>query len=183
MSVPLPLMIVVYVIGTIVAIIIIETIYTIAKSIINEMKHKGFDNDYFKLTNKLSIFLNKRIHSLNKSEINYILYEYGFDNAITNYKKKYKIIDIINTHMLLYNLIYNNYFVIINLDKFEAAKTINSYIIANRDRHLYIKKLNIKKEEKYLIEKINKEIVGDDAKYILNNIVEKFINKSINSIK
>ncbi len=34
MSVPLPLMIVVYVIGTIVAIIIIETIYTIAKSII-----------------------------------------------------------------------------------------------------------------------------------------------------
>jgi hypothetical protein len=35
MGVPLPLMIVVYVIGTIVAIIIIETIYTIAKSIIN----------------------------------------------------------------------------------------------------------------------------------------------------
>ncbi len=34
MSVPLPLMIVVYVIGTIVVIIIIETIYTIAKSII-----------------------------------------------------------------------------------------------------------------------------------------------------
>jgi hypothetical protein len=33
MSVPLPLMIVVYVIGTIVALIIIETIYTIAKSI------------------------------------------------------------------------------------------------------------------------------------------------------
>jgi hypothetical protein len=36
MSVPLPLMIVVYVIGTIVAIIIIETIYTIAKSIIKK---------------------------------------------------------------------------------------------------------------------------------------------------
>jgi hypothetical protein len=34
MSVPLPLMIVVYVIGTIVALIIIETIYTIAKSIL-----------------------------------------------------------------------------------------------------------------------------------------------------
>ena len=34
MSVPLPLMIVVYVIGTIVALIIVETIYTIAKSII-----------------------------------------------------------------------------------------------------------------------------------------------------
>ena len=33
MTVPLPLMIVVYVIGTIVAVIIIETIYTIAKSI------------------------------------------------------------------------------------------------------------------------------------------------------
>lgn len=34
MSVPLPLMIVVYVIGAIVALIIIETIYTIAKSIL-----------------------------------------------------------------------------------------------------------------------------------------------------
>jgi hypothetical protein len=34
MSVPLPLMIVVYVIATIVALIIIETLYTIAKSII-----------------------------------------------------------------------------------------------------------------------------------------------------
>jgi hypothetical protein len=33
MSIPLPLMIVVYVIGTIVALIVIETIYTIAKSI------------------------------------------------------------------------------------------------------------------------------------------------------
>jgi hypothetical protein len=38
MSVPLPLLIVVYVIGTIVAIIIIETIYTIAKSIIQNKK-------------------------------------------------------------------------------------------------------------------------------------------------
>jgi len=34
MSVPLPLMIVVYVIGTIVAVIIAETIYTVVKSII-----------------------------------------------------------------------------------------------------------------------------------------------------
>jgi len=34
MSVPLPLMIVVYVIATVMAVIIIETIYTIAKSII-----------------------------------------------------------------------------------------------------------------------------------------------------
>lgn len=34
MSVPLPLMIVVYVIATIIAVIIIETVYTIAKSII-----------------------------------------------------------------------------------------------------------------------------------------------------
>jgi len=34
MSVPLPLMIVVYVIATIVAIIVIETIYMVAKSII-----------------------------------------------------------------------------------------------------------------------------------------------------
>lgn len=41
MSVPLPLMIVVYVIATIMAIIIVETIYTIAKSIIkNRQNHK-----------------------------------------------------------------------------------------------------------------------------------------------
>jgi hypothetical protein len=30
------------------------------------------------------------------SEINYIIFDYGFDNSITNYKKNYKIIDIIN---------------------------------------------------------------------------------------
>jgi uncharacterized protein YneF (UPF0154 family) len=36
MSAPLPLMIVVYVIGTIVALIIIETIYTIVKSIMKK---------------------------------------------------------------------------------------------------------------------------------------------------
>lgn len=36
MSVPLPLMIVVYVIATVIAVIIIETIYTIAKSIMKK---------------------------------------------------------------------------------------------------------------------------------------------------
>lgn len=42
MGVPLPLMIVVYVIATIVAIIVAETIYTIAKSIIkNRQKAKS----------------------------------------------------------------------------------------------------------------------------------------------
>ena len=78
----------------------------ISKNIIDEMKHDNSDNDYYKLKNKLSIYVNKRLESFNKSEINYILYDYGFDNAITNYKKNYKIINNINTHMLVYNLIY-----------------------------------------------------------------------------
>ena len=49
------------------------------------------------------------------SEINYILYDCGFDNAIINYKKNYKIINNLNSYMLIYNLLYNNYFEIIDL--------------------------------------------------------------------
>jgi len=155
----------------------------ISKSIIDEMKHYSSDNDYYKLKNKLSIYVNKRLESFNKSEINYILYDYGFDKAITNYKKNYKIINNVNSHMLVYNLIYNNYFEIIDKNDIDAVNTIKSYIIANKNRNTYIKKLNIKRESAYLLEKINKEIEDDDAKLILNKIVEKFINKSLKSIK
>lgn len=155
----------------------------ISKSIIDEMNHYSSDNDYYKLKNILSIYVNKRLESFNKSEINYILYDYGFDNAITNYKKNYKIINNINSHMLVYNLLYNNYFVIIDKNNTEAVNTIKSYIIAKKNRNTYIKKLNIKRESVYLLEKINKEIEDDDAKLILNKIVEKFINRSLKNIK
>lgn len=154
-----------------------------SKNIIDEMKHDSSDNDYYKLKNKLSIYVNKRLESFNKSEINYILYDYGFDNAITNYKKNYKIINNINSHMLVYNLIYNHYFEIIDQNETKAIDTITSYIIAKKNRNTYIKKLNIKRESAYLLEKINKEIKDDDAILILNKIVEKFINKSLKSIK
>jgi hypothetical protein len=147
------------------------------------MKHDSSDNDYYKLKNKLSIYVNKRLESFNKSEINYILYDYGFDNAITNYKKNYKIINNINSIMLVYNLIYNNYFEIIDKNNTEAVNTIKSYIIAKKNRNAYIKKLNIKRESVYLLEKINKEIEDDNAKLILNKIVEKFINRSLKNIK
>jgi hypothetical protein len=154
----------------------------ISKSLIDEMKYDSSDNDYYILKNKLSIYVNKRLESFNKFEIEYILYDYGFDNAITNYKKNYKIINNINSHMLVYNLIYNNYFEIIDNNDNDAFNTIKSYIIAKKNRNTYIKKLNIKRETSYLLEKINKEIEDDDAKLILNKIVEKFINRSLKNI-
>jgi len=146
------------------------------------MKDKSSNFDQFKLKNILSIYVNDRISAMTSSEINYIIYDYGFDNTITNYKKNYKIIDMINTKMLLYNLIYNNYFEIIDLKKKKAIDTISNYIKASKDRQIYNKNINIKRESKYLIEKINNEINGDDAKLILNTIVEKFINRKIKHI-
>jgi hypothetical protein len=146
------------------------------------MKDKSSNFDQFKLKNILSIYVNDRISAMTSSEINYIIYDYGFDNTITNYKKNYKIIDMINTKMLIYNLIYNNYFEIIDLKKKKAIDTISNYIKASKDRQIYNKNINIKRESKYLIEKINNEINGDDAKLILNTIVEKFINRKIKHI-
>jgi hypothetical protein len=146
------------------------------------MKDKSSNFDQFKLKDILSIYVNDRISAMTSSEINYIISDYGYDNSITNYKKNYKIIDIINTKMLIYNLIYNNYFEIIDLKKKEAIDTISNYIKASKDRQTYNKNINIKRESKYLIEKINNEIKGDDAKHILITIVEKFINKKIKHI-
>ena len=153
----------------------------ITENIVKQMKDKSSNFDQFKLKNILSIYVNDRISAMTSSEINYIIYDYGFDNTITNYKKNYKIIDIINTKMLIYNLIYNNYFEIIDLKK-KAIDTISNYIKASKDRQIYNKNINIKRESKYLIEKINNEINGDDAKLILNTIVEKFINRKIKHI-
>ena len=81
--------------------------------------------------------------------------------------------------MLIYNLLYNNYFEIIDLNKSKAENIIKAYIIASKNRKTYIKKINIVREKTYLIKKINKEIEGDDAKIVLNNILEKFINRYI----
>ncbi len=89
----------------------------ITENIVKQMKDKSSNFDQFKLKNILSIYVNDRISAMTSSEINYIIYDYGFDNTITNYKKNYKIIDMINTKMLIYNLIYNNYFEIIDLKK------------------------------------------------------------------
>jgi hypothetical protein len=154
----------------------------ITENIVKQMKDKSSNFDQFKLKNILSIYVNERINAMTSTEINYIISDYGFDNSITNYKKNYKIIDIINTKMLIYNLIYNNYFEIIDFRKKEAIDTISNYIKASKDRQIYNKKINIKRESKYLIEKINNEIKGDDAKLILNTIVEKFINRTIKHI-
>jgi hypothetical protein len=84
--------------------------------------------------------------------------------------------------MLIYNLIYNNYFEIIDFNKKNSVDIIISYIKASKDRQTYNKKINIKRESKFLIEKINNEIKGDDAKHILNTIVEKFINRTMKHI-
>jgi hypothetical protein len=146
----------------------------ITENIVKQMKDKSSNFDQFKLKNILSIYVNERINAMTSTEINYIISDYGFDN--------YKIIDIINTKMLIYNLIYNNYFEIIDFRKKEAIDTISNYIKASKDRQIYNKKINIKRESKYLIEKINNEIKGDDAKLILNTIVEKFINRTIKHI-
>lgn len=154
----------------------------IADNIIKHMKEKSTNSDYYKLKNILSVYVNDRIIAMTTTEINYVLYDYGYDNAVINYKKNYKIMGNINTIMLIYNLIHNNYFEIIDLTKKHAIATLSNYIKANKDRQIFNKKINIIRESKYLTDKINREIVGDDAKLILSTIVEKFINKTIKNI-
>jgi hypothetical protein len=51
-----------------------------------------------------------------------------------------------------------------------------------KKRNKYIKKLNVKRESEYLIDKINKEIKCDDAKIILKTIIDKFINRTMKTI-
>ena len=84
--------------------------------------------------------------------------------------------------MLVYNIICNTYIIIIDTKKKEAVNKIMSYIIAEKNRKKYIKKVNIKRESDYLIDKVNNEIKGDDAKLIINTIINKFINKTMKSL-
>jgi hypothetical protein len=59
---------------------------------------------------------------------------------------------------------------------------LQNYIIMKKKRNKYIKKLNVKRESEYLIDKINKEIKCDDAKLILKTIINKFINRTMKTI-
>lgn len=156
---------------------------SLCDNVLKNMNKNKYNDDYYKLKNLLSIYLLERInYSLTNSEMEYLIFDYGFDNAIINYKKHYKIIDNINTKMLIYNLIYNNYFEIIDLNKKLSIDILSKYIKASNDRKLYKKKINIKRESIYLMNKINNEIKDDNAKLILNTIVTKFIDKTIKNI-
>jgi|688.fasta_scaffold46630_2 hypothetical protein len=156
----------------------------ITKNIIAKMNLNNELNniDYFKLKNITSIYVNEEIKLMNNSDMNSIISEYGFDNSISNYKKHYKILDNINLIMLTYNIINNNYIIIVNVDKKEAISLLQNYIIMKKKRNKYIKKLNVKRESEYLIDKINKEIKCDDAKIILKTIIDKFINRTMKTI-
>jgi len=152
---------------------------SISNCILKDMREDSSNNDYYKLKTNLSIYVNYRLNMFKISDFDYILYDYGFDNAITNYKKNYKIINELSSYKLIYNLIYNNYFEIINTNETNAVDKITSYIIAKNNRNTYFKMLNIKREGDYLVKIINKELNNYNAKLVLNKILEKFIDKSI----
>ena len=84
--------------------------------------------------------------------------------------------------MLVYNIICNTYLMIIDTAKKEAVSKILSYIIADKNRNKYMKKVNIKRESDYLIDKVNTEIKCDDAKLILNTIINKFIHRTMKAL-
>lgn len=156
----------------------------ISKIIIAKMKlnDESLYNDYFKLKNMVSIYVKEEIKTMLNYDINDIINDYGFDNAVHQYKKNYRILDNITVQMLIYNIICNTYIIIIDMEKREAVNKIMSYIIAEKNRKKYIKKVNIKRESDYLIDKVNNEIKGDDAKLIINTIINKFINKTMKSL-
>lgn len=156
----------------------------ISKIIIAKMKlnDESSYNDYFKLKNMVSIYVKEEIKTMLNYDINDIINDYGFDNAVHQYKKNYRILDNITAQMLVYNIICNTYIIIIDTKKKEAVNKIMSYIIAEKNRKKYIKKVNIKRESDYLIDKVNNEIKGDDAKLIINTIINKFINRTMKSL-
>lgn len=161
-----------------------KRLFNITKNIIAKMSLNNELNnlDYFKLKNITAIYVNEEIKKMNNNDMNCIIGDYGFDNAINNYKKNYKILDNINLRMLVYNIICNNYIVTVNIEKREAINLIQNFIVTKNSRKKYIKKLNIKRESEYLIDKINKEIKCDDAKLILNTIIGKFVNRTMKTI-
>lgn len=156
----------------------------ISKIIIAKMKlnDESSYNDYFKLKNMVSIYVKEEIKTMLNCDINDIINDYGFDNAVHQYKKNYRILDNITVQMLVYNIICNTYIIIIDTEKKEAVNKIMSYIIAEKNRKKYIKKVNIKRESDYLIDKVNNEIKGDYAKLIINTIINKFINRTMKSL-
>lgn len=156
----------------------------ISKIIIAKMKlnDESSYNDYFKLKNMVSIYVKEEVKTMLNYDISDIINDYGFDNAVHQYKKNYRILDNITVLMLVYNIICNTYIIIIDMEKREAVNKIMSYIIAEKNRKKYIKKVNIKRESDYLIDKVNNEIKGDDAKLIINTIINKFINKTMKSL-
>jgi len=156
----------------------------ITKTIIAKMKLNGYSSCevYFKLKNIAAIYVNEEIKTMSNRDINDIINDYGFDNAIYCYKKNYRILDNITTRMLIYNIIFNTYLMIIDMAKKDAVSKILSYIIADKNRKKYIKKVNIKRESDYLIDKVNNEIKCDDAKLILKTIINKFIHRTMKAL-
>jgi len=156
----------------------------ITKVIITKMKVIGESSheDYFKLKNIVAIYVNEEIKTMHTRDINDIICDYGFDNAVYCYKKNYRILDNITVRMLIYNIICNTYIMIIDMEKKEAVSKIQSYIVAEKNRKKYMKKVNIRRESDYLIDKVNTEIKCDDAKLILNTIINKFVNRAMKAL-
>ena len=156
----------------------------ITKVIITKMKlnDESSHEYYFKLKNIVAIYVNEEIKTMHVRDINDIICDYGFDNAVYCYKKYYRILDNITVKMLIYNIICNTYILTVDTEKKEAVRKIQSYIVAEKIRKKYIKKVNIKRESDYLIDKVNNEIKCDDAKLILNTIINKFINRTMKAL-
>jgi hypothetical protein len=156
----------------------------ITKVIIAKMKVIGESSheDYFKLKNIAAIYVNEEIKTMHTRDINDIIGDYGFDNAVYCYKKNYRILDNITVQMLVYNIICNTYILTIDMEKKEAVCKIQSYIVAEKNRRKYIKKVNIKRESDYLIDKVNNDIKCDDAKLILNTIINKFVHRTMKAL-
>ena len=156
----------------------------IAKVIIAKMKlnYESSHEDYFKLKNIVAIYVNEEIKTMHMRDINEIISDYGFDNAFHCYKKNYRILDNITVRMLVYNIICNIYIHTVDMEKKEAVLKIQSYIVAEKNRKKYMKKVNIKRESDYLIDKVNNEIKCDDAKLILNTIINKFVHRTMKAL-
>lgn len=157
---------------------------SITKVIVAKMKlnYESSHKDYFKLNDIISIYVNNEIKTINARDINDIIGDYGFDNAINYYKKNYHILDNITTRNLLYNIIRNTYIIIFDEEKQDSIKKIQSYIVAKKYRKMYIKKVNIQRESDYLINKVNNEMKCDIAKKVLTTIIKKFINKIMKTL-
>ena len=79
----------------------------ISKIIIAKMKlnDESLYNDYFKLKNMVSIYVKEEVKTMLNYDISDIINDYGFDNAVHQYKKNYRILDNITVQILVYNII------------------------------------------------------------------------------